>query len=178
MLQKTGHVTNVPHRVGHVTNVPHMKIGIAWQGSQKYAGDAHRSVPLREFAPLAKIRGVQLIGLQKGYGSERLQKFGKRWNIVDFAARLDADGAFVDTAAILAHLDLVVTSDSAIAQLAGTLGTPVWMPLSMAADWRWMREGTILPCRIPQHTSLRGKRRPCAAACASGLCAARSRTVI
>jgi len=40
------------------------KVGIAWQGNKKYAGDAYRSIPLRHFAPLAGIRGVQLFSLQ------------------------------------------------------------------------------------------------------------------
>ncbi len=134
-----GHVSYVPAANGHVTNVPHIRIGIAWQGSQKYQGDAHRSVPLRAFAPLAELPGVRLISLQKGYGAEQLRDVPGHWDIVDFGARLDADGAFLDTAAILAHLDLVVTSDTAVAHLAGALGIEVWMAVSMAADWRWMR---------------------------------------
>ena len=141
------HVSNVlDSHMRHVGNVPHkMRVGIAWQGSPKYAGDAHRSVPLGAFAPLANVPGVQLVSLQKGHGSEQLQEFGKRWNIVDFGDRLDADGALLDTAAILTHLDLVVTSDSAIAHLAGALGKPVWIALSMAADWRWLRAGERSP---------------------------------
>jgi hypothetical protein len=61
--------------------------------------------------------------------------------VIDFGTRLDANGAFVDTAAVMAHLDLVVTSDTAIAHLAGALGVPVWLALSRAADWRWLRKG-------------------------------------
>ncbi len=115
------------------------KIGIAWQGSQKYGGDAHRSIPLKQFEPLAKMPGVQLVSLQKGFGSEQLKELGKQWNVVDFGERLDANGAFVDTAAIMTCVDLVVTSDTAVAHLAGALGVPVWMALSTASDWRWLR---------------------------------------
>ena len=53
--------------------------------------------------------------------------------------------AFVDTAAIMQHLDLVVTSDTAIAHLAGALGRPVWVLLSTIADWRWLEERSDSP---------------------------------
>ncbi len=69
--RRWGHVSYVPEANGHAKNVPHIRIGIAWQGSQKYQGDAHRSVPLRAFAPVAELPGVRLISLQKGYGSEQ-----------------------------------------------------------------------------------------------------------
>jgi Flp pilus assembly protein TadD len=121
------------------------KIGIAWQGSQKYGGDAHRSIPLKEFEPLTKIDGVRLISLQKGFGSEQLQPLAKQWNILDLGQKLDANGAFLDTAAIMTNLDLVVTSDTAVAHLAGALGLPVWMAVSRAADWRWLRAGDTSP---------------------------------
>ena len=51
-----------------------------------------------------------------------------------------APGAFVDTAALIANLDLVVTVDTAVAHLAGALGRPVWMALAALSDWRWLRE--------------------------------------
>ena len=44
----------------------------------------------------------------------------------------------MDTAAIMMHLDLVITSDTAIAHLAGGLGVPVWLATAYAPDWRWM----------------------------------------
>jgi ADP-heptose:LPS heptosyltransferase len=47
-------------------------------------------------------------------------------------------GAFMDTAALMKSLDLVITSDTAIAHLAGALAIPVWVALSALADWRWM----------------------------------------
>jgi hypothetical protein len=115
------------------------KIGISWQGSQKYGGDLHRSVPLKHFEPLAKMPDIRLVSLQKGYGTEHIQGVAKDWNILDFGERLDANAAFLDTAAIMTNLDLVVTSDTAVAHLAGALGVPVWMAVCTAADWRWLR---------------------------------------
>ncbi|HEV3445401.1 MAG TPA: DUF6165 family protein, partial [Gemmataceae bacterium] len=123
-----------------LADVAGFRIGIAWQGSKKYAGDAHRSIPLSMLEPLARLPGVRLISLQKGLGSEQLRDLGERWPVLDLGDRLDAAGAFVDTAAIMTHLDLVVTSDTAVAHLAGALGVPVWIALSVASDWRWLRD--------------------------------------
>jgi hypothetical protein len=58
--------------------------------------------------------------------------------VVDLGSRLDeASGAFMDTAAVMMNLDLVVTSDTAIAHLAGALGVRVWVALAFVPDWRW-----------------------------------------
>jgi ADP-heptose:LPS heptosyltransferase len=46
--------------------------------------------------------------------------------------------AFVDTAAVMQALDLIVTCDTSVAHLAGALGRPTWVALKYAADWRWM----------------------------------------
>jgi Tfp pilus assembly protein PilF len=119
------------------------KIGIVWQGSRAYLSDRWRSIPLTQFAPLAKVAGVQLISLQKGFGSEQIAAVD--FPVLDLSARLDeATGPFLDTAAVLQNLDLVVTANSAIAHLAGALGVPVWVALPFSPDWRWLhgREDT------------------------------------
>lgn len=118
-----------------------LRVGIAWQGNPQAPYDSERSVPLAEFAPLAALAGVQLFSLQKGEGSEQLDAVAREWNIVDFGARLDATGgAFMDTAAIMQHLDLVITSDTSMAHLAGGLGMPTWLALNLVPDWRWLLE--------------------------------------
>jgi Flp pilus assembly protein TadD len=122
-----------------------LRIGIAWQGSVKYQGDRHRSIPLAAFAPVAESPGVRLVSLQKGFGTEQLKELGPRWQIIDFGDRLDADAAFLDTAAILRNLDLVICSDTSVAHLAGALGVPVWVALGQAADWRWLRQRRDTP---------------------------------
>jgi tetratricopeptide (TPR) repeat protein len=115
------------------------KIGIVWQGSRGYKADRFRSLPLREFAPLAELEGVRLFSLQKGEGSEQVAAFAERYEIVDLSNRLDnTTGPFMDTVAVIKNLDLVIAPDTAIAQLAAALGAPVWLLLSYAPDWRWM----------------------------------------
>lgn len=115
------------------------KVGIAWQGNPAYPSDASRSIPLSYFVPLAACPGVQLISLQKDFGREQLARLGGQTGIVDLGATLDQRcGAFIDTSAAIANLDLVITSDTAIAHLAGALGKPVWVALALVPDWRWM----------------------------------------
>jgi tetratricopeptide (TPR) repeat protein len=117
------------------------KVGIAWQGNTHFPGDSMRSIPLIYFAPLAGAPGVRLLSLQKGLGSEQLHALANLFEVVDLAARLDEKaGPFMDTAAVMKNLDLVITSDTALAHLAGALGVPVWLALAYSPDWRWLLE--------------------------------------
>ncbi|MEX0679629.1 MAG: tetratricopeptide repeat protein [Pirellulales bacterium] len=114
------------------------KVGIHWHGSKAWATDP-RSIPLAEFEPLARVGGVTLISLQKNDPTRQLQELGDRLGIVDFDDELDvAGGAFMDTAAVMKHLDLVITCDTGIAHVAGALGVPVWVVLPRTSEWRWM----------------------------------------
>ena len=113
------------------------RIGIAWQGNIHHKWDRHRSIPLVEFAPLAAMPDVQLVSLQKGPGAEQVRDVA--FPIADLGEDFDtAAGAFMDTAAVCKNLDLVITADTALAHLAGALGVPVWVGLSVIADWRWL----------------------------------------
>ncbi len=114
------------------------QVGIAWQGNPAYLGDRFRSIRLAQFAPLA-LDGVELVSLQKGFGAEQLADVGGQFRVRDLAGDLDeAHGPFIDTAAVMKNLDLVVTSDTVTAHLAGALGVRVWVALPLTADWRWM----------------------------------------
>lgn len=114
------------------------KIGVAWQGNRIMPGDDTRSIPVREFAPLAELPGVRLIALQKGFGVEQIAEAPFKERIETFGEDFDADGAFLDTAAVMMHLDLVVTSDTSIAHLAGALGRQVFVALRKVPDWRFL----------------------------------------
>jgi tetratricopeptide (TPR) repeat protein len=114
-----------------------LRVGIAWQGNPRHRKDRWRSIPLTYFAPLARVQGVCLVSLQQGPGVEQLGGCGfvveRLGGAVDEAA-----GAFMDTAAVMMNLDLVVTADTAAAHLAGGLGVPVWVALAKVPDWRWL----------------------------------------
>jgi len=112
-----------------------LRVGIAWQGNPGKPGDQFRSIPLAQFAPLARLPGVRLFGLQKGPGREQVETLADRFPLTDLGDELDT---FADTAAILANLDLVVCMDSALAHCAGALGTPAWLLLNANSEWRWL----------------------------------------
>ena len=137
------------------------KIGIVWQGNPRIqqpgcrAADRKRSMPLAQFEPLARLPGVRLVSLQKGYGTEQLaerrgqetlaehgetlaergETLAERWGIVHLGDELHD---FADTAAVMVNLDLVITADTSPAHLAGALGIPVWTPIPFAGCWRWL----------------------------------------
>jgi hypothetical protein len=111
-------------------------VGIAWQGNPAHLGDRYRSIRLAHFAKLA-LTGVELFSLQKGFGTEQLAEVG--FQVRDLGPDFDeSHGAFMDTAAVMKNLDLVVTCDTMTAHLAGALGVRVWVALPVAPDWRWM----------------------------------------
>ncbi len=112
------------------------RVGITWQGNPKFKADRARSIPLVQFGPLASVPGVQLVSLQKGAGAEQVAEV-PGLNVLALEPDLDAGGAFLDTLALLASLDVVVTADTAVAHVAGAAGVAVWVVLPFAADWRW-----------------------------------------
>jgi len=114
-----------------------VKIGVAWQGNPAYDRDYARSLKPDRLAPLASLTGsdgLRFISLQQT-GSAELPDW-----IEETETPLDEDGAFLDTAAIMANLDLILTTDTAIPHLAGAMGRPVWMLTGSAPDWRWWGE--------------------------------------
>ena len=118
---------------------PGLKVAINWQGSPTFERDAVRSIPLEKYRPLATVPGVQLFSIQKGPGIEQLEPWSGELTIVNLGPDMDTgrDG-FIDTAAVMRNMDLVITSDTAVAHLAGALGVPVWVALNYIPDWRFL----------------------------------------
>jgi tetratricopeptide (TPR) repeat protein len=114
-----------------------LRIGVCWQGSTRDI-DKGRSFPLAALEGVARIPGVRLISLHKGAGEEQLEALPPGMRVETFAAVDDGGDAFVDSAAIVAGCDLVISCDTAIAHLAGALGAPLWLALGHVPDWRWM----------------------------------------
>ena len=124
-----------------------MRVALAWAGNPqmetgRYAG---RSPPLSALAPLMNVPEVTFISLQKQPGAEQLDSVPFANRIVRLSGLDDGSDAFVDTAAVLGCVELLVTSDTAIAHLAGALGVPTWLCLMQQPDWRWMAEGSQTP---------------------------------
>jgi Flp pilus assembly protein TadD len=127
--------------------LPGLRVGIAWQGNpavERFVWARGRSMPLAALAPLAKIPGVSLVSLQKGPGLEQLKDAG--FPVLDLGPQFDAGvDAFLDTAAVVSALDLVISTDTAVAHLAGALARPVWTALPVVPEWRWLLERSDSP---------------------------------
>ena len=132
------------------------RIGIAWQGNAARIEDTGRSFRLEQFLPIGRVPGVRLISLQKGFGTEQLGALPAGLVVETLGADFDSGpDAFLDSAAVMMNLDLVVTSDTAIAHLAGALGRPVWVALKHVPDWRWMTGRQDSPQDCPWYPSMR-----------------------
>ncbi len=130
------------------------KIGLVWAGNPLSFTDAQRSMPFDQLVPLWEIPNVSWVSLQKdNRNPPRPSELPeRRW--------LDLTADLVDfhhTAGLIANLDAVVTIDSAVAHLAGAMGKPVFLMLSMGAEWRWMLDRPDSPW-YPGHRLFRQSR--------------------
>jgi hypothetical protein len=97
------------------------------------------------FAPLA-ITGVRLISLQTHHGTDQLSDLPWASGVESLGDQYDSGpDAFLDAAAAMQALDLIVTCDTSIAHLAGALGRPVWLLLKAIPDWRWLLDRSDSP---------------------------------
>lgn len=165
-------LTNIPHQVPYLgveadrvarwhdtLGTQGCKIGIAWQGNPQADFDKTRSIALREFFPLSQVPGVRLISLQKNFGVEQINTLPPEMKVEILGDEFDAGpDAFLDTAAVMQHLDLVIAPNTAIAHLAGALARPLMIPLDVDSDWRWLLERTDSPW-YPTATLFRQTRR-------------------
>lgn len=133
----------VSHWKEKLADLPGLKVGICWQGNKDFAYDRYRSVGLKVFERISLIKSVSLVSLQIGEGLDELEN-------VEFDVKVFEDldkntGPFMDTAALISNLDLVISSDTAVPHLAGALGVPVWLATSAAPEWRWLTQGSDCP---------------------------------
>jgi tetratricopeptide (TPR) repeat protein len=114
-------------------------VGICWRGNPRQKDGLVRSC---ELGTLVRLReaGATLISLQRDVEPSELAAHG----VVGIPG-LDEDAPFLDTAALIRCLDLVISIDTSVAHLAGALGAEVWMLLPFWSDWRWMTERTDTP---------------------------------
>ncbi len=122
-------------------------VGINWQGNPRTETSSlkGRSLPLNTFAPLAEIEGIRLISLQKGHGSEQLETCPFRGAFIPCQDVISNTWEFVEMAAVMHQCDVVISSDTAAAHLAGGLGIPTWLLLTAVPDWRWGLKGEECP---------------------------------
>jgi tetratricopeptide (TPR) repeat protein len=118
------------------------RIGLAWAGNPEQDMDRNRSASLAALLPLLDIPGIDFYSLQVGARAAEIAAQGAAERLVDFSGEI---GDFVDTAAILSLLDLVITVDTSVAHLAGALGRPGWVMVSALPDWRWHLDRSDCP---------------------------------
>ena len=132
----------IPNTVPYITVPPDMmgkwasrlksmmglKVGLSWAGSRTQRKDALRSISPQRLAPLLATPGVQFISLQKGESCE---------SVTNWMAEC---GDFLDTAALMQQLDLIISVDTSVAHLAGALGKPVWLLNRFESEWRWLMD--------------------------------------
>lgn len=111
-----------------------LKVGVVWCGSVTYRGNVYRSFSHRLLHRLIDLPGVQLFSLYKGPELEAFHADGTAGFIVDAGG---SDSDFADCAAMMQEMDLIVTSDTVTAHLAGSLGLRVWTLLHTDAFWLW-----------------------------------------
>jgi tetratricopeptide (TPR) repeat protein len=125
---------------------PNLRVGLAWAGNPRYKADGQRSVRLETLFPLLRAaqadRRIHWISLQKGEAAAQIAALPADLCVQDGSSR---DRDLAETAALLATLDLVITTDTCIAHLAGAMAWPVWILLPALADWRWMQDRQTTP---------------------------------
>ncbi len=109
-----------------------LRVGVVWSGSDT---DPRRSCQLADWHGWWGHRGIRFFSLQKGPAAEQLQGLSNAQPMDHLGAELSDFG---DTAAVIAHMDLIITVDTSVAHLAGAMGKPVWVLLPLVPDWRWL----------------------------------------
>ncbi len=132
----------VDHWERHLPKRRGGRVALAWAGNPRYevGRNVGRSPPLAALAPLARFEDIAFVSVQKGAGEEQLADTAFDW-ITRLPGLDQGADAFLDTAAVLKCADLLITSDTGIAHLAGALGVPTWLCLMKTPDWRWLLEG-------------------------------------
>lgn len=110
------------------------KIGVVWKTGGTLAHAPLRSIPFNQLTRLFDSANTAWFSLQKEPGTDK-EKIRTSGQLIDWSDRFDD---FDDTAALIMHLDLVISIDTSVAHLAGALGKPVWLLNRYESEWRWM----------------------------------------
>jgi tetratricopeptide (TPR) repeat protein len=130
-----------PERVSHWRErLPQrggLRVGIVWCGNPAFKEDRRRSLRLDLVEPILATADVSFISLSPGITEDDAAKLPGRANVLHLGSEFHD---FADTAAVIAQLDLVITSDTSVAHLVGAMGRPVWIMLGFAPDWRFAQD--------------------------------------
>lgn len=113
-----------------------LRVGLTWAGNPKNKRDDLRSLPLKTLQPLSKVPGISFFAIQQGPAVKELAELAADFPIDSTCC---AYSDFLETAALVETLDLVISVDTAVVHLMGAMGKPIWVLLPYIPDWRWMR---------------------------------------
>lgn len=116
----------------------HLKIGISWRS----IGNKRRDVPLKHFYPLSKLKNTKIYSFQKNLNLNKFKDLHPDFEIISLGQSFND---FSDTAAAMANIDLFVTSDNSVFNLAGAMGKKTFVLLSKDAEWRWFLDDKTTP---------------------------------
>jgi tetratricopeptide (TPR) repeat protein len=128
-IRQAPNIEVLPQRVPNEWKVPDRKlhIGIAWSGAAQNDIDRHRAIPLVQFLDLYRVPGIQLYSLQMDGRRMDIHHTGSAALIRDLSGYIeDVAGTF----AILQHLDMVVTIESALGHICTMVNKKCWIPYS------------------------------------------------
>ena len=118
------------------------KVGIAWAGNPTFKNDRDRSITLKNILSVCSTAGAAFFSIQKDLRAGDAEILSVNPHITHLGTELNN---FLDTAAVMQSLDLIISSDTSIVNLAGALGRPVWVLLSSNPDWRWLLDRADSP---------------------------------
>ncbi len=116
-----------------------LRVGLAWQGNPDHESDRYRSIPLKAFVGLSQVPGLRLVSFQRNQGVEQIPPLRERLPLTCFTNEPGREvDSFLDSAALMSLMDVMISVDSAPVHLAGALGVPTWLLCRKQSEWRWM----------------------------------------
>lgn len=149
-------LSNIPNKVPYITvptallekwqqtlrGLKQYRVGIVWAGSPIFLKDKQRSLALEKYLPFLRLSGIDYVSLQKGEQAFLLAQLPPGVKVMNVEKNLTD---YLETAACISQLDLVITVDTSVAHLAGALGKAVWVLLPYVPDWRWLLDRNDSP---------------------------------
>jgi len=122
--------------------LPGKRVALAWAGNAQQANDRNRTIGLARLEPLLALDGFSFLSIQRDLREGDAALLTRHPRVLHLGEQLTD---MADTAAVLAAADLLISVDTSVANLAGSLATPAWIMLTYAPDWRWLTRGEHTP---------------------------------
>lgn len=120
-----------------------LRVGFCWTGRTDSWINQHKSMPFETMCELiGRNPAYEWVNLQVECGDEASDVL----ETIGVKKYPGAVRSFADSAALIHHMDVVISVDTAVAHLAGAMGRPTWIPLNWyGTDWRWLLDRDSSP---------------------------------